>query len=66
MGRKDAGVNGYQWGKAYLLFCDASVNIQAGDKVSHGGLEWSVQAVTLQKRGGAYIEYKESVLILGT
>lgn len=66
MSRKDAGVNGYQWGKTYLLLCDISVDIDAGDKVSHEGVEWSVQATTLQKRGGSLLSYKESVLILNT
>lgn len=68
MSRKDAGVNGVQWGKAYLLLCDVSIAIDAGDKVylNETGEEWSVQATTIQNRRVGSIKYKESILILGT
>ena len=68
MSRKDAGVNGVQWGKAYLLLCDTKINIDTGDKVylNETGKEWSVQATTIQDRRGGSIKYKESILILGT
>lgn len=67
MSRKDAGVNGMQWGKAYLLLCDISIAIDAGDKVylNETGEEWSVQATTIQNRRVGSTRYKESILILG-
>lgn len=68
MSRKDAGINGLQWGKTYLLLCDNNITIDAGDKVysSETNQEWSVQATTLQNRHSGSIIYKESILILGT
>jgi hypothetical protein len=65
MSRKDAGVNGAQYGKTYLLFVPLNVDIDAGDKVysAETDTEYNVQAMTARSKQSGSLSYKEVVLV---
>lgn len=61
MGEQQAAVNNYQWGRAFLLQVNNSVDLQEGDKVVIADTSYNVRGVASY---GGNEPYKKAVLTL--